>query len=167
MTSDKKKKIVIVIVIVVLVILLLIGAVALVKYISFLKNQDNSGLNVEPNLYLDEDATPNPDMVLAINVSINQIIQVEKNENGKYTMTLGLTNKNEHQYMFSMAVDDVEIYTSDLIPAGASLPEVELDDIDLETGTYDVVLIFNVISEKDNATLLGSTGIQLVLNVTK
>ncbi len=167
MTSKKKKKIVIVIIIVVLIILISIGAVMLLRYIEALKNKDTSGLNVEPNVMLDKNATPNVNKVATINVNLNKIIKVQKKDNGKYSMVLNLTNGNEHQYMVSLSVDDVIVYTSDLIPAGATLPEVELDNIELESGTYDAVAIFTVVSEEDNKTVLGSTGLQLVLDVSK
>lgn len=67
----------------------------------------------------------------------------------------------------TITVDDKEISRSDLIPAGASLPEVELDNINLESGSYEAVVIFSVINEKDNQSVMGSTGVQLTLDVTK
>lgn len=167
MTSKKKKRIVIVIVIVVLIILIAIACFALLKYISSLKEQNTSGLKTQSNVILDEKKENTEERVSSVNVNINRIIKVEKNENGKYIMSLNLTNGNEHQYMFSISVENKVIYTSDLIPAGMSLPEVELDNIDLETGSYEAVVLFTVVSERDNQTVMGSTGVQLVLDVSK
>jgi hypothetical protein len=64
-------------------------------------------------------------------------------------------------------VDDKEIYRSDLIPAGSSLSTAELDDIDLDSGEYKAVIIFTIVSEEDNQTVLGSTGVQIPLSVSK
>lgn len=166
---SKKKKTVIVIVIIVLVALLSVGTMAMIRYIDSLRKENNqAGLKTQSNVILDENAEPDlREKVSSVNVNIRKNIVIEKNDNGKYTMKLGLNNGNEHQYMFTITVDDKEIYRSDLIPAGASLPEVELDNINLESGSYEAVVIFSVINEKDNQSVMGSTGVQLTLDVTK
>lgn len=169
MTSKKNKRIVIVIIAVVLIALIGFGAFGVVRYISALKSQTSSGLKTQSNVILDDksESTTNPDKVASINVNLLKNIKVEKQDDGKYLMHLGLTNGNEHQYMFTITVDNKEVYRSDLIPAGASLPEVELDSFDLKSGSYEAVVIFTVVNEKDNQSVMGSTGVELKLTVTE
>jgi hypothetical protein len=135
-----------------------------------LKNrpEETTGLKTQSNVILDKDEELDmTDRVSTINVKMHKNISIKKNDNGKYDLDVGITNGNAHQYMFTITVDNREIYRSDLIPAGASLPSVELDDVDLDSGKYEAIVIFTVVSEKDNQTVMGSTGITADLSVSK
>lgn len=165
--KKKKKKIVIVIIIVILIILLILGGIALWKYIQWLKaKKETNPMKIQPNVVTgDED--PRGERVTGINVNIRNGLKIDKNDNGKYTLTLDLKNGNDFQYMFTITVGNQEIYASGLIPAGGELPAVELDDVNLDSGSYEAIVVFSAISEKDNETVLGSTGLELDLQVTK
>lgn len=162
-----KKRIVIVIVAVVVIIALVVGGMFLWKYIEGLKNQDGSGLKVASNVVVDEDKVDKnaEERVQSINVNLLKALKLVYSEDGTASMKLNLHNGNEKQYMFTITVDNQEIYRSDLIPAGADLEEITLKDVGLDAGEYEAVIIFNVISEKDNQTVLGSTGIAIPLTV--
>lgn len=95
---SKKKKTVIVIVIIVLVALLSVGTMAMIRYIDSLRKENNqAGLKTQSNVILDENAEPDlREKVSSVNVNIRKNIVIEKNDNGKYTMKLGLNNGNSN-----------------------------------------------------------------------
>jgi hypothetical protein len=105
--------------------------------------------------------------VSSINVNMRKTLKMYPSFDGKMTLELGLNNNNEHQYIVSISVEDKTIYTSDLIPAGASLTQVDIDDLGLDSGTYEAVAIFTVINEKDNQSVMGATGVSLSMEVTR
>ena len=165
-----KKRIVIVIVLIVLIAILAIGGVFLWNYIGDLKEQNanGSGLKVASNVDLDEDdddEEKKTDRVSSINVNLYKTLNMIKKDDGTAILQLGLHNGNKKQYLVTITVNNKEIYRSDLIPAGASLDEVTLSDVELEKGTYEAVAIFTIVSEEDNQTALGSTGVSIPLVV--
>lgn len=170
MVDKTKKRAIIVVVMIIIIALLGTGTVFAYNYISDLKSKSNgSGLKVESNIYMDDESASQglEDNVSSINVNMRKTLKLTQNSEGKMTLQLGLNNGNAHQYIVGISVGDTTICTTNLIPAGAQLEEIQVDNVDLDAGTYEAIAIFSVISEKDNRTVLGTTGLAVPLEVIK
>ena len=167
--KNKSKKPIIILIIIVIAAVLAAGGYFLFGYINQLKaDANNNGIVTEPNVFFnDEDAEKYlADKVSSINVTIYRSITAGKDENGKLIANVGLENKNDHQYIveFSLADTGEKLYTTGLIPAGSTLKTIPIDK-ELAPGEYSVNAMFTVVSEKDNKTSLGSTGINVDMTV--
>lgn len=164
--ENAKKKFNPVIAILIVIIIALIGGAAVfgMKYLEAVNSKQESGIKTEPNVFLnDEDAEKFvEDKVSSINISMTQTIRCYTNDEGKLMAKVNLVNRNEHQYLaqFVMADTNEVIYTTGLIPPDGELEEIPIE-MDLESGTYSVNAIFSLISEKDNETDIGSSGVNV------
>jgi flagellar basal body-associated protein FliL len=172
--SKKKFNPVIPIVIIVIVALIGVGGVYAMNYINDLKSQveskDNgSGLKLESSVFFDEDEAKEHEdnSVKAINVTMNSIVRCSRNSDGQLIANVGLENRNDFQYVVELIEEESNetILRTGLIPAGANVDEVALTK-EIEPGDYNVSALFYAVSEEDNETVIGSSGISVELIVS-
>lgn len=125
-------------------------------------NQPETGIKTESNLFMgdDEAAEYKNEMVPSMRLTMSSRIYCEKKEDGTFAGKVSIENNNDFQYMirFIMADTNEVIYETGLIPPGGKIEEIPVN-MKLEPGTYAVNAIFTAISEKDNQTDLGSSGL--------
>jgi uncharacterized membrane protein YkoI len=159
----------IVILVAIIIALVAVGGVLAYKYAYATVDNTNQesmgdGLVTDPNVFLtEEDAEAYQNkMIPSLNVNMLREVVCERNEEGQLVADVNIKNDNENQYrvQFIDSYSGDVIYTSGLIPAGSTLPQITLAK-DLKPGTYDISVIFSYVSEEDNKTDLGSTGISI------
>ena len=164
--NKKSKAMFIVIPVVIVLVIVVCGGYFTMNYIKELK--ENSGIKTESNVFFDDEEAEEylADKVSNIRVTMSQTVSCERDKDGVLMGRVNLENKNEFQYMVEFFLDDSDepIYTTGLIPPGGKLEAIPIDK-DLKPGSYPLVAVFTAISEEDNQTNLGSTGISVDMQV--
>lgn len=165
----------VIIALVAVIVVLVIGGGAFGMWMLY--NKDSAydpnatvGIQEDANIFFDDESAEEhlQKRVSNINVTMSTVASVRKTDDGKMMALVNLNNKNDFQYKvdFILVADDGNelIAETGLVPAGAKVPEVELKR-ELPPGTYDVSAVFYAISEEDNQTSLGSTGLAITIRV--
>ena len=182
-SEEKKNSKAIIIVIILLLLIIVLGLVAVIVYLLGHNNkspQDNAA-STEPTRQVQEsgrivldqqsaqDAVDQMRQEVAEGMFECQMTMTWNFQDGKsesYDAYVANSGMNTHPFYFDIYFDDTGevIYSSPVIPVGASITNIKLDK-ELPAGKYEAICLYNLLSDTESQIVTSSAEFVIQINV--